>query len=119
MEEMINKGISMSMISYSSITTSVKDLELEIISQHYSLNQNYPNPFNPSTRISYSIPSQSHISLKLYDVLGREVAILMNKEQPVGNYEVEFDASDLTSGVYFYRIQAGDFVETKKMVLMK
>ncbi len=85
----------------------------------FSLSQNYPNPFNPSTKISYSIPNQSHVSLKVYDVLGREVALLISKEQPVGNYSIEFDASKLTSGIYFYRIQAGEFIETKKMVLMK
>lgn len=85
----------------------------------YQLSQNYPNPFNPSTEIKYSIPNQSHVSIKVFDILGREVATLVNREQPVGNYEVEFDASSLTSGIYFYRIQTGEFVESKKMVLMK
>ena len=79
----------------------------------------YPNPFNPSTTIKYSIPKQSNVTLKVFDVLGSEVATLVNKEQPQGNYEVEFDGSELTSGIYFYRLQAGDFVETKKMILIK
>ena len=68
------------------------------------LSQNYPNPFNPSTTIKYSIPKQSNVTLKVFDVLGSEVATLVNKEQPQGNYEVEFDGAELTSGIYFYRI---------------
>ena len=92
---------------------------------NFNLSQNYPNPFNPSTIIKYSIPNQSDVNLKIFDVLGSEVATLLNKEQPQGNYEVEFNGKDLTSGIYFYRLQvytpgsAGDFVETKKMILLK
>ncbi len=85
----------------------------------FSLGQNYPNPFNPSTTINYSIPEFSFVTLKVYDVLGSEVATLVNEDKSVGSYEVEFDANELTSGIYFYKIQAGSFVETKKMVLMK
>ena len=85
----------------------------------YRLSNNYPNPFNPTTIISYSIPKQSTVTIKVFDVLGRDVSVLVNEEKPVGNYEVEFDASNLTSGVYFYRIQAGDFIDVKKMVLLK
>ena len=84
-----------------------------------SLVQNYPNPFNPTTTIKYQIPELSFVTLKVYDVLGREVAILVNEKKSVGSYEVEFNATSLPSGVYFYRLQAGSFVETKKMVLMK
>ena len=88
------------------------------------LHQNYPNPFNPSTVISYTLPSSvkgetANVKIIVYDVLGREVATLVNKEQSAGNYQVTFDASNLTSGIYFYRIQAGNFVETKKMIFMK
>jgi hypothetical protein len=83
------------------------------------LYNNYPNPFNPSTRIQYAVSSRQFVSLKVYDVLGNEVATLVNEEKPIGSYEVEFDAIELPSGIYFYRLQAGDFVETKKMVLMK
>jgi hypothetical protein len=89
------------------------------IPEKFSLDQNYPNPFNPSTTIKYSIPKQSNVALKVFDVLGSEVATLVNKEQSQGNYEVEFDGSDLTSGIYFYRLQAGDYVQTKKMILLK
>jgi hypothetical protein len=85
----------------------------------YSLDQNYPNPFNPATTISYSIPEESLVSLKIYDVMGREVAELVNGRQLAGVYNVNFDASSLASGTYFYKLTAGDFVSVKKMVLLK
>lgn len=93
----------------------------------YSLSQNYPNPFNPSTTIKYSISnvetryasSLQHIALKVYDTLGREIATLVNEEKTPGNYEVKFDGSNLSSGVYFYKLEAGSFSSTKKFVLMK
>jgi len=87
--------------------------------KEFRLEQNYPDPFNPTTNIKYSIPNLELVKLKVYDVLGREVATLINEEKPVGNYEVEFNTTTLSSGVYLYRIQAGTFVETKKMVLIK
>ena len=89
------------------------------IPTEFSLNQNYPNPFNPSTKITYQIPKVSFITLKIYDVLGKEITTLVNEEKPIGSYEIEFNAKNLPSGIYFYKIQAGSFVETKKMVLMK
>ena len=85
----------------------------------FSLNQNYPNPFNPVTTIKYSIPRISRIVIKIYDVLGNEITTLIDEEKPVGTYELNWNADNLTSGVYFYQLKAGDFVETKKMVLMK
>ena len=85
----------------------------------YDLYQNYPNPFNPTTKIKYQIPELSFITLKVYDVLGNEIATLVNEEKPIGNYEVNFDANNQPSGVYFYRLKAGSIVETKKMLLMK
>jgi len=85
----------------------------------FELTQNYPNPFNPTTTIKYQIPELSFVTVKVYDVLGNEVAILANEEKPIGSYEVDFNASALSSGVYFYRLQAGSFVETKKMILLK
>jgi hypothetical protein len=87
--------------------------------QNYSLKQNFPNPFNPSTKIKYSIPEMSIVTLTLFNLLGEEVTTLVNEEKTAGNYTVEFNAANLPSGIYFYRIQAGSFVETKKMVLMK
>jgi hypothetical protein len=114
----------------SDIVTGVNENSISETPTEYVLNQNYPNPFNPSTKIRYSIPSvianrqmpekQSQmVTLKVYDVLGNEVATLVNEEKPVGNYEVEFNASGLASGMYFYRLQAGSFVQTKKMILLK
>ena len=87
--------------------------------ESYALMQNYPNPFNPSTIISYSLPNNTHIILKVFDVLGNEVATLINEEKPAGNYEVEFNASGLSSGIYFYRIQTEGFIDTKKLILLK
>jgi len=85
----------------------------------FLLAQNYPNPFNPVTTIKYQIPKISFVTLKIYDVLGNEITTLVNQEKPSGRYEVEFDALALPSGIYFYKLQAGSFVQTKKMVLMK
>jgi len=92
--------------------------ESDIITD-YKLTQNYPNPFNPTTTLKYQLPASSKVTLKVYDVLGNEVATLLNEEKEAGTYEVMFEASNYSSGVYFYRLQAGSFVETKKMVLMK
>jgi hypothetical protein len=85
----------------------------------FSLSQNYPNPFNPSTVISYQLSAISHVRLSVYDVVGREVATLVNEYKPAGIYAVNFDASKLSSGIYFYKLQTGNFTSTKKMVLMK
>ena len=85
----------------------------------FSLHQNYPNPFNPSTTISYSIQSSSFVTLKVYDVLGNELAKLVNAQKPKGSYEITFDAGNLPSGIYFYTLKAGSFVKTKKMILLK
>ena len=85
----------------------------------YSLSQNYPNPFNPTTNIKYSITKESQVTLKVFDILGRDVENLVNQKQAAGSYEVNFDASKLASGVYFYRLTAGDFVQSMKMMLIK
>ncbi|MCZ6701747.1 MAG: T9SS type A sorting domain-containing protein, partial [Ignavibacteria bacterium] len=98
---------------------SVEDYFGDGIPTEYNLIQNFPNPFNPSTTIYYSIPELTNVVLKVYDVLGNEVSILVNKVKPIGNYEVKFNSTSLPSGIYFYKLQAGSFVETKKMVLMK
>jgi len=105
--------------------TDIEEIELTV--SNYSLSQNYPNPFNPSTTIKYTIPnvvdakfaSTTNVTLKIYDILGREVRTLVNKEQKPGNYEVKFDASNLSSGLYFYRITSGSFIKTMKMILLK
>jgi hypothetical protein len=93
--------------------------ESEVITDKNELFQNYPNPFNPYTIIKYSVPNQSKVTLKVFDLLGCEEASLVNYEQPKGNYEVDFDGSNLTSGIYFYRLQTGDFIKIKKMILQK
>jgi hypothetical protein len=85
----------------------------------YTLEQNYPNPFNPSTRIEFGIPQQANVELKVYNLLGQEVATLVRETLRAGRHVVTFDAKNLASGVYFYKISAGQFVSTKKMVLMK
>ena len=128
--------------------TAVDVEAAESLPSEYSLSQNYPNPFNPSTTIKYSIPKKSNVTLKVFDILGSEVATLVNKEQPKGNYEVEFDAAlsattegrQISSGIYFYRLQVfpaesgistansglylnatrtSDYTKTKKMLLIK
>jgi hypothetical protein len=111
------------------ITTDVNENELNG-PKEYELCQNYPNPFNPTTKIKYTIPTSPSVSgrlsqgevlvtLKVYDILGNEVALLVNEEQPAGEYEVEMDGSKLTSGIYFYEFHAGQFVFQKKMMLIK
>ena len=85
----------------------------------FELAQNYPNPFNPATTISYTIPEAQQVQLTVYNVLGKEIATLVNKQQPAGNYKVFFDGSDLPSGIYIYKLQAGNFVQTRKMMLVK
>jgi hypothetical protein len=85
----------------------------------FMLEQNYPNPFNPSTVISYQLPVTNNVTLKVFDVLGNEIATLVNEEKTAGEYEVEFNAMGLPSGIYFYQLKAGDFIQTKKMILLK
>ncbi|HEX7573117.1 MAG TPA: alpha-amylase family glycosyl hydrolase, partial [Bacteroidota bacterium] len=99
--------------------TGVGENRSGAIPREYGLAQNYPNPFNPATTITYQIRSAGIVTLRVYDLLGREVATLVNGYQPSGTYKMTFDASRLSSGVYFYRLQAGTFVNTKKMVLAK
>ena len=97
-----------------------------VLPTEYKLSQNYPNPFNPSTNIKYSIPQSSQVIIKVFDVLGSEILILVNEEKNTGTYELTWNAENLPSGIYFYRLQAlptgrqaGSFVETKKMVLLR
>jgi len=99
--------------------SKIVDVNIDAPTQ-FALEQNYPNPFNPSTVISYQLPvAAGHVSLKVYDILGREVATLVNEQKAPGNYEVKFDGSKLASGVYIYRIEAGKFSDTKKLLLIK
>ena len=102
-----------------SITTGIEDSREVKIPKQFTLSQNYPNPFNPTTTISYSIPTSEFVTLKAYDVLGKEVAALVNEEKPAGSYKVEFNASNLSSGIYFYKLRVNNFTKTLKLVLIK
>ena len=86
-----------------------------IVTEKFNLSQNYPNPFNPTTTIQYSIPKESFVTIKVYDVLGKELTTLVNERKPEGNYHVDFNASNFPSGIYFYRMQAGSFASTKEI----
>ena len=105
------------------LTVSSEPLDVDdnnnTIPTNYSLVQNYPNPFNPNTVIGYQLPESGVVSLKVFDILGNEVANLVDEYKPAGNYEVNFNAEALVSGIYFYELQAGSFIETKKMILIK
>ena len=104
--------------STSSIITDVAG-EKDVVPNVFDLHQNYPNPFNPSTVISWQIPVSSHVSLKVYDILGNEVATLVNENKETGFYETKFDGSSLASGMYIYRLTAGNYISTKKMLMIK
>jgi hypothetical protein len=102
----------------SEFSTGIENKGNEILS-NFVLEQNYPNPFNPSTKIRFQVPNSSFVNLKVYDVLGNEVATLVNEEKTTGSYEVNFNAKGLSSGIYFYQLKVGNLISTKKMVLMK
>ncbi|RKY90881.1 MAG: hypothetical protein DRQ13_12090, partial [Ignavibacteriae bacterium] len=98
---------------------SIEDDFLSQLPTEFKLLQNYPNPFNPSTNIKYSVPELSFVNIIVFNLIGEEIATLVNEELQSGNYEVNFDAANLPSGIYFYRFQTASFVETKKMVLLR
>jgi len=109
---------------FSEVRTFVVDIPSSVEEDNqlptvFSLEQNYPNPFNPNTKIKYSIPDLSFVTLKVYDVLGSEVATLVNEEKPIGTYKIIWNAENLPSGIYFYQLSAGEFINTKKMLLLK
>ncbi|MBK9098059.1 MAG: T9SS type A sorting domain-containing protein [bacterium] len=118
------KGCIIDGVVYGDTTTVGVEDEQNPNPTAFKLEQNYPNPFNPSTVISYQLPVTSNVTLKVYDVLGNEIATLVNEEKPVGEYEVTFyshsgEVRNLTSGIYFYQLKAGSFTQTKKMILLK
>jgi photosystem II stability/assembly factor-like uncharacterized protein len=101
----------------SEIITEVKNITA--LPKNFTLEQNYPNPFNPRTKINYTIPTRSYIVIKVYDILGNEIETLVNEEKPAGIYEATWNSTNLPSGIYLYKMQAGYYIVTKKMVLMK
>ncbi|MBI5663026.1 MAG: T9SS type A sorting domain-containing protein [Ignavibacterium album] len=118
-------AILQGVMDYMNIPTSV-DYKNEFVSKNFMLEQNYPNPFNPTTKIRFTIPAltpslsqRERVILKVYDILGNEVATLVNEEKEPGYYEVEFNAEQLSSGIYFYRLQVGNYTQTKKMILLR
>ena len=114
----INEGMKMTNIGSSQVVTKVSQ-DPSLVPTAYALAQNYPNPFNPTTTISYQLPKSGTVTLKVYDILGRETAVLVDEQKPAGFYQATFDASKLSSGLYFYRLEAGSFVQTKKLLLVK
>ena len=106
-------------IVYGDTTLSGINLTGNILPEVFALSQNYPNPFNPKTIINYELPITNFVSVKVYNALGNEVTTLVNEKQNAGRYSVEFSGESLPSGIYFYKLEAGDFVETKRMVLLK
>ena len=98
---------------------SVEEISNGEIVTNYELQQNYPNPFNPSTNIQFSVPQTSYVTLEVYNLVGERVGVLVSEQLSAGTYKYDWNTSNLTSGVYFYRLQSGSFVETKKMMLLK
>jgi hypothetical protein len=99
--------------------TTIEPIEADAVPQRFSLDQNYPNPFNPATRIRYAVPEPASVRLTIHDVLGREVVMLVDRRQAAGTYEVPFEAGDLPSGMYFYRLETDRFWEIRQMILLK
>ncbi|MCB0285734.1 MAG: T9SS type A sorting domain-containing protein, partial [Calditrichaeota bacterium] len=100
------------------VVTGIETVEPGV-AKSYSLEQNYPNPFNPSTTIAFALPESQKISLKIFDITGKEIATLISGDRPAGSYQITFDASNLASGIYFYQLNAGSFSATKRMMLIK
>jgi hypothetical protein len=117
------KGCVINGIVYGDTTLTGIDDEENPIASEFTLEQNYPNPFNPTTNIGFRIADFGFVTLKVYDVLGNEIATLVSEEKPAGKYEVEFSPETIikqpASGIYFYQLKSGNFVETKKMILLK
>jgi len=114
-----NDSLLLPWVFFQRITAGVGENPLISVPKEYSLSQNYPNPFNPSTTIKFELPKSSVVRLSVYDLLGREVSVLVNERRNAGYHEVKFDGSNLASGVYFYRLQAGEFVSSKRMLILK
>ncbi|MDZ7368128.1 MAG: T9SS type A sorting domain-containing protein, partial [candidate division KSB1 bacterium] len=105
--------------SVNSILSDVKVKQNAVVPMKYMLEQNYPNPFNPATQIKYALPKAGHVTLKLYDVVGREVATLVDQAQTAGEFTITFNAAGLSTGIYFYRLKVGDYSEVKRLAFVK
>ena len=103
----------------SEVVTAVNEKYKGNVVNNFKLNQNYPNPFNPTTTISYQIPHNEFVTIRIYDALGREVQTLLNENKNAGSYNISFNGVNLSSGIYFYQLKAGNYISIKKMVLMK
>jgi hypothetical protein len=112
-------GSTMHLGLYGVVKKSDVDGELESVPTQFSLYQNYPNPFNPTTTIRYDVPSASRVRLSVYDLLGREIAVLVDDERSPGRFGVTFDAGSLSTGVYFYRLSTSEFSQVRKLVVVK
>jgi hypothetical protein len=112
-------SLMMKVLEYFDVATSVSENQEEFLLTQSYLEQNYPNPFNPETNINFKLSSNERVSIKVYDVLGREVAILLNDVKPAGSYQLTWDARNFSSGIYFVRMKAGNFLDTKSMLLLK
>jgi hypothetical protein len=117
--EYLLRGCVIDGIVYGDTNFAALSVNSDIPESTYELFDNYPNPFNPTTTIKYQIAEIGFVTLKVYDVLGNDIATLVDEDKPAGSYEVEFDGANLTSGIYFYQIRAENFIETKKMVMLK
>ena len=119
-EEYLYAGMVLDVSIWRRPLYEVVPVEIEYLNpEQFWLSQNFPNPFNPTTTIKYSTPTPEFVTLKIYDILGNEVATLVNEEKPAGSYEIDFNAAGLSSGIYFYKLQAGRLIETKKMILLR
>ncbi len=106
-------------VTFGVTTAPIGITQISSIVSEFSLSQNYPNPFNPNTKINFSLPKSDYVSLRVYDMLGREVSVLVNGQLTAGEYEADFNAKGLSSGMYYYSLRAGEYVDVKKMVLVK
>jgi hypothetical protein len=120
LSDSIRKVIELNLATkYAMTFTGISAHQAGSLPERYVLEQNYPNPFNPATTIRYGLPTRAHVTLSVFNTLGQQVATLVQGEQEAGNHEVRFDATNLASGVYFYRLQTGDFVQSKRLLLLR
>jgi hypothetical protein len=116
---MIAEAVDLTLFVAADTTTDLIDEKYDNQRDTFLLGQNYPNPFNPTTVIKYQLPKSRHVTLKVYDIIGKEVAVLVDEQKNAGSYQVTLNDFRLASGVYLYQLKAGNFVETKKLILLK